>query len=414
VKINYHYFKGVFLVAGTCIGAGMIGVPVKTAAAGFYPTLLAFFVVWAVMTGSALLLLEVSLFFPGAVNFISMTKATFGNVGKNIAWGICLLFMYSIMAAYASGGAGLIIELLPINAYLATVIFMLPFAIIAYLGAKWVDFFNRYLMIGVIISFILLCCSIIFATGGTLQPAANLSASGNFKVLLCALPLMVVTFGYHEIIPPLKFYLKEELTLLKIAILLGSIIPLIVYITWQLVVLLLIPTFGSDGLTGMLSSNRNPGSSLIDYLFEHYNDQNILRCFASFSFFALTCSLTGSSWALFDFFADGLSIFKNKKGRFFLTLVTFVPPIIYAIIFPQGFLKALGVAGAFSAMIMIIYPVIMVWRIRYYQKHIIHSDLNNINNIKNIKYKAPIGKVLMGMIFLFGVFIIVLECINHF
>lgn len=415
-KIKYHYFKGVCLVAGTCIGAGMIGIPVKTAAAGFYATILAFLVVWGVMTASALLLLEASLSFTGPVNFISMTARIFGNFGKNIAWLICLLFMYSVMAAYASGGAAIITELwpMPIHDYAATVTFMLPFAIIIYLGTKWVSFFNRLLMLGVIVSFILLCCSLIFVTAGTLQSTDCLSCVFDFKVLLHALPLMVITFGYHEIIPPLKSYLKDEIAPLKAAIFLGSIIPLIIYITWQLVILLLIPASGVDGLNEMLSSNKNPSSSLIDYLFDHYNNKNVLRCFASFSFFALTCSLTGSSWALFDFFADGLSIFRNKKGRVFLSLVTFGPPVIYAIIFPEGFLKALSLAGAFSAIIMIIYPVLMVWKIRNNQKHALYSNVDAVDDINNIiKYKAPFGKIFMSAIFLFGVLIIVLEIINH-
>ena len=415
-KINYQYLKGICLVAGTCIGAGMIGVPVKTAAAGFYPTLLAFSIVWGVMTASALLFLEASLFFTGPVNFISMTANIFGKFGKNIAWLVCLLFMYSVMAAYASGGAAIIMELwpIPIDDYVATVMFMLPFGIIIYLGTKWVSFFNRLLMAGVIVSFILLCCSLIFVSAGTLQTTDCLSCVVDFKVLLHALPLIIITFGYHEIIPPLKSYLKEEIAPLKSAIFIGSIIPLIIYIIWQLVILLLIPASGADGLNEMLSYNKNPSSSLIDYINDHYNSKNIIRCFTSFSFFALTCSLTGSSWALFDFFADGLSIFRNKKGRVFLSLVTFGPPVIYAIIFPEGFLKALSLAGAFSAMIMIIYPVLMVWKIRNNQKRIAHSDLHTIDSInKDIKYKAPFGKISMSMIFLFGVFIIVLEIINH-
>ena len=416
-KINYHYLKGICLVAGTCIGAGMIGIPVKTAGAGFYPTIVAFVVVWAVMTASALLFLEASLSFSGAVNFISMTTSIFGNTGKNIAWLICLLFMYSIMAAYASGGAALIGELSPIeiNNYLGTTIFMLPFAVITYLGTKWVGFFNRLLTIGVIISFICLCGTLVLAASGT-GTTANLSAVVNFNLLFKALPLMVITFGYHEIIPPLKSYLREEITTLKIAILIGSIIPLIIYITWQLLILLLIPASGVDGLSEMLSSNSNPSSSLIDYIADHYNNKNVLRCFATFSFFALTCSLTGSSWALFDFFADGLSIFRNKKGKFFLSLVTFIPPIIYAIVFPNGFLKALSLAGAFSAIIMIIYPVLMVWKIRIHQKYIAHSNIGSIENIStinNYRYQAPFGFVAMLVIFLFGVAIIVLEIINH-
>jgi len=37
---------GAFLIAGTCIGAGMLGLPIKTAAGGFFPSAGLFAVVW--------------------------------------------------------------------------------------------------------------------------------------------------------------------------------------------------------------------------------------------------------------------------------------------------------------------------------------------------------------------------------
>lgn len=422
-SINDYYFKGICLVAGTCIGAGMIGIPVKTAGAGFYLTVAGFLFVWAVMTSTALLFLEVSLSFSGPVNFISITKVLFGKTGKNIAWLICLLFMYSIMAAYASGGASLVQELSPfkIKEYLAATIFLLPFAIMVYVGPQLVSFFNKLLTIGAIISFVALCLTLISsAKSSNLEVSSSLSAVSSFNLLLKSLPLIVITMGYHEIIPPLKTYLKEELSPLLTAIIVGSIIPLIIYIIWELLVLLLIPTTGIHGLKEMLACNSNPSSSLIEYIATHYNNKNIAMCFSCFSFFAFTCSLTGSSWALFDFFADGLGIFKNQhddqKGKFkhqikklFLSFITFVPPIIYAVAFPNGFLSALSLAGAFSAIIMIIYPVIMTWKIR--------TEKNNINKqtglITNSKYKAPFGSLAMFIILLFGLSTIIIELVNH-
>ena len=38
-----------FLIAGTSIGAGMLALPIKTAAAGFFPTIAMFIVVWCIM-----------------------------------------------------------------------------------------------------------------------------------------------------------------------------------------------------------------------------------------------------------------------------------------------------------------------------------------------------------------------------
>ncbi len=394
-----NYLKGICFITGTCIGAGMIGVPVKTAAAGFYPTVAAFFIVWLIMTASALLLLEVSLSFPGEKNFISMANAILGTVGKNIAWVIYLLFMYSVMAAFASGGASMVAKLLAVDIKVATLIFILPFTVVIYLGANWVSIVNRILTAGIIIFFILLCISICRTTL-TLQPLENLYIKGDLKVLWVALPLLVTTFSYHEIIPSVKSYLKEEVLPLKMAILLGSFIPLIVYIIWELLILLLVPVFGSNGLISMLSANKNPNDSLIQYLLDNHHNINILFFIISFSFCALTCSLTGTAWALFDFFADGLAILKNRKGKIILSCLTFIPPIIYTIALPQGFLKALGFAGAFSAVLMIIYPAIMAYKLRNSRDLIANAPL---------VYKAPINKLLIVAIILFGMLILIIE-----
>ena len=398
---NSGYLGGVLLVAGTCIGAGMIGVPVKTAASGFYPTLIAFVLVLAIMTMSALLFLEASLAFPGEINFISMTKATLGNIAKNIAWAASLFYMYTIMAAYTTGGSTMLVEWLPINLYFAILMYLLPFAVLVYLGTKWLDLVNRFFTIGLIGSFILLCISVLIGAH-SLQPAVNFSmpfsAMHVIKNLIFALPLLVTTFGYHVIIPSLKFYLKENVNVLKKTIIIGGLIPLIVYVVWQVVILLLIPVFGEQGLVSEIFASKNPGNSITNYLIESGQHKSVLVFLFSFMFCAISSSLIGVSWALYDFLADGFKVAKNYIGKLILISLTFIPPVIYAICFPQGFLKALGLAGACSSIIMIVYPALIVYRLR--------------SKKMTEKYKAPINKALIVAIAVFGIVVVLLEVIN--
>src|SRR5579872_4553273 len=91
---------GAMLVAGTCIGAGMLGLPVSTAAGGFFPSVGAFFFCWFMMLMSALFMLEVSLWYPEETNFITMAKSTLGRKGEIVAWCAYVLFLYAIMTAY--------------------------------------------------------------------------------------------------------------------------------------------------------------------------------------------------------------------------------------------------------------------------------------------------------------------------
>lgn len=50
-----HFLGGVFLVAGTAIGAGMLAIPITTAFSGFLPSLALLAVCWGFMLITALL-----------------------------------------------------------------------------------------------------------------------------------------------------------------------------------------------------------------------------------------------------------------------------------------------------------------------------------------------------------------------
>ena len=418
-KKHSLHWGGILLVTGTCIGAGMIGVPVKTAVAGLYPTILALILFFLITTWSALLLMEVSLAFKGEINLISMIKEVLGNLHKNIAWVVYLLFMYSIFAGYTSGGASMVQQIIPMHMYLAIPVFLLPFALVIYLGAKYVDFVNRFLTIGLIGAFILLAFTTIVTAQTDTQPT-QLLLIGDFKAVLFALPILSTTFSYQMIIPSLKSYLQEKISPLKQSIWIGGIISLIVYVVWQLSVSLLIPAEGHGGLINMSHIKQNPTESIINYLAIHSQCKGTLVFIGVFIFCALTSSLLGTGWALSDFLADGLNIPKNRRGRLLLGLLSFIPPIIYTLCFPNGFLKAIGFAGALSAILVIIYPVLMVWKLRSKQYLAKHNHQDNLakhnhqdNFVGTIKYKAPVNNITMLIILLIGWLIVGLEFVNN-
>ncbi|MGL5262987.1 MAG: aromatic amino acid transport family protein, partial [Candidatus Rhabdochlamydia sp.] len=63
---SYSVSKGrilsaAFLISGTCIGGGMLALPVETSQMGFFPSLLAMAFTWIFMTVTGLLLVEANL-----------------------------------------------------------------------------------------------------------------------------------------------------------------------------------------------------------------------------------------------------------------------------------------------------------------------------------------------------------------
>ncbi|MDB6096999.1 MAG: tyrP-A [Francisellaceae bacterium] len=385
------------MVAGTCIGAGMLGLPIKTGALGLKYSLLLFIIVWALMGFSALLMLEASLWSKKETNLFSMMNQVFGVYGKFFTTLICILFLYSLMAAYTSGGSTLTKELLsnlfsPSSSYnWGFILFVCPFALVVFFGAKWVDFLNRFFMAGLFIAYCILL-------SGLKLKKMDAPLVGDLTYALFPLPIIVTSFGFHLLIPSLKTYLSSNKKLLQRAIWIGSLIPLIIYSLWEIIILRNIPLVGPGNLLNMLNSHSNPAELIMHKMAG--NNLLMARAIALFSFFALVTSFMGVALGLSDFLIDLFQCKHKLSNRFWICILTFIPPVIYAIYFPKGFLLALNYAGIFAAILLIVTPAVMVWKGRYY------LDLS-----KN--YRVFGGKCLLFLVIMFGVFVMTVEILSQ-
>ena len=75
---------GIFLIAGTSIGAGMLGIPYAVAAVGFKSALILLFINWIIMLATALLIVEVNVCQPLTADLNTMVCATLGRFGQVI------------------------------------------------------------------------------------------------------------------------------------------------------------------------------------------------------------------------------------------------------------------------------------------------------------------------------------------
>src|SRR3989338_254753 len=105
---NSKIFGSAMIIAGTSIGAGMLAIPATVAAFGFvYASILIIFT-WLIMLTTALLLTQLTLAMPRGINLGGMAHATLGKLGRYATWCLYLLLLYSLTAAYITGGGGLI------------------------------------------------------------------------------------------------------------------------------------------------------------------------------------------------------------------------------------------------------------------------------------------------------------------
>ena len=90
-----------------------------------------------------------------------------------------------------------------------------------------------------------------------------------------------------------------------------------------------------------------------------------------FSTLALVTSFLGVGLGLLECIEDLLKrSFNRSAGRITLGLLTFIPPLIFALFYPEGFILALGYAGQMFAFYAVVLPVSLVWKARRLHPHL--------------------------------------------
>jgi tyrosine-specific transport protein len=360
---------GILLIVGTTIGGGMLALPIVTAQAGFWGATGLLIASWMVMTFSAFLLLEVNMWMPMNSNIILMAKKTLGGWAEIIAWVSYLLIFYCLLAAYIAGGSDLLGGLLTsihfnASAVLNAVLFTGVLGFVVYKGIQTIDYTNRALMFVKLIAFGLLVAFLI--------PHVETARyhMGNVKSLLTPLTVVITSYGFSTIIPSLRSYFDNDIRKLRIVILIGSLIPLFCYIAWVAVIFGGIPYEGEYGILSMASTDSTLG--LAQSLIHHFGNPSVTTFTNVFTSICVLTSFLGVSLCVVDFLADGFKLEKVGIKSLFLHLATFLPPLVIALIFPAAFTTCLSYAGIFIAILIILFPALMVWTGRY--RHHIKAD----------------------------------------
>lgn len=349
-------FGGVLLVAGTCIGGGMLALPVMTSLGGFIPSLVIYLLCWIFMTCTGLLLLEVYHWMDGESNLVTMARKTLGPVGAYTAWGIYLILFYCLTLAYVVGCGNLLSNWFTLPDWLGPLLFVAIFAPFVVAGAKVVGRINSILMIGLAASFAA------FVWLGYSHVNTAMFEYRNWDEAWFALPVTFTAFGFQGIIPTLSSYMHNDDKKTRLVIIIGGFLSFLTYVIWEWLILGIIPTHGPGGLAEALDQGQNAVEPLKNYL----KNPMILNLGAAFAFFALVTSFLGVCLAFVDFLADGLKVKKDFKGRLWLSAIVILPPTVLGVIYPYLFLIALDYAGGFGCAILLgLLPILMVWAGRY-------------------------------------------------
>lgn len=346
----------IFIVAGTSIGGGMIAMPIASASIGFKYSIFIMMAIWAFMFLTSLIALEINLHFKKGVSVSYASAKYLGKIGTLISAGSLALLFYALLAAYMSGGASILSQtffLKEHNSFIITAL-CIVFGGVICARAKAVDIVNRILVLLMIALFILLVLNLF---PHIQLPLLAHTPSPSSMELSLVIPLFFTSFGFHGSIPTIVNYVGPNRAKLRLIFLIGSLIPLLVYIIWESVSL---GVLSSDQLSNI--QNAGDLTLLMSGIIKWPHFPLIVQ---GFSFLAIFTSFLGVGIGLFDFIEENI----KSPSKTLIGFLTFAPPLAFSLFYPEAFITALCYAAIALSILAVIIPSLVALKMQTWKPH---------------------------------------------
>ncbi len=379
------FLTAVFFITGSCIGAGMLGMPLISFDVGFPLTVALFFVAFGYMICTALLLTEVSYHFDAKVSFVMMIERLLGKKARTFCSIFFFFLMYAVLTAYTIGAAASVDDFLSPWLTQKQSMFAMTalFGLALFVGTHALDLLNRLLLVILGASYFALVLA------GLPHVELRNLAHVNLHSSLFTLPILIFAFTYHNLIPSLRNLLSSQKAI-RNAVIAGALIPLFVYLLWEYLLLGILPQSQASEIRALIAQ----GTLIGDILRTITASSWIVIPVQIFTFCAIATSYIANSLSMVD-------LFKNhfRYHRVILVLAVVIPPLLIAYSYPDIFLSALSAAGAYGIIVLFgLVPIAMAWKLR--QRHPENRRL------------LPGGKLILALLILFSLTVITVEIIR--
>lgn len=341
--MNRNMIGAIAALIGTIIGAGVLGIPYTFAKSGILLGLCNLIFVGGVVLLMNLMLGEVTLRTHKSRMLPKLAERFLGKAGKNIMLISLFAVIWGAMIAYLIGVGDSLAAIAGVNNILgfnASLIFSLIFfvmaALLVYLGLRAVTR-GEMILAGTTVIVILVLCMFCFSKASF----SNLSLvkwSGLF------LPYGVILFATHgtETIPEMRRVLEKHKKLLKHAIMIGTLIPIILYALFAVLTVSVTGLATTEIATIGLGNSLGAVAILLGNLF---------------AIFAMASSFIILGLSLKDSLTD--SFLKMRHWQAFA--LTVIAPLIVFLLGVKSFVTVINITGTLACGIGGIL-VALIWR----------------------------------------------------
>ncbi|NAW67291.1 aromatic amino acid transport family protein [Photobacterium halotolerans] len=393
--MNMKLLGSSLIIAGTALGAGMLAIPMVLAQFGLLWGTLLMLLIWVGTTYAALLLLEASIKSGGGLGMNSIARKTLGKGGQLVTNGLLYALLVCLLMAYIIGAGDLLKKLtdglgVVLSATQAQIAFTVVAGVVVAAGTGVIDRLNRLLFAAMVI---MLAMTLVTLVPGVNPDNLASVGSDNKVALIKTSSVLFTSFGFMVVIPSLVTYNPEATQKqLRNMVIAGSVIPLFCYLFWLYAA---VGNLSPEQLVGF----ANVSELIAALSVNHGSMQLILSVFTGL---ALLTSFLGVAMALFDQNADAFC--QNRAVTYVLT---FILPLLGAILAANQFLSVLSYAGIILVFLAIFVPMAMTVKVRK------DGDKATVavKEGNEAVYQAGGGVMALALSFLFGCFLLLAELI---
>lgn len=347
----------ILLVAGTCLGSGMVALPIVLSKLGLYLGVAAMVFMWAIMYGAALVTVELNLQANRSMPLGQLGKHFSGSKAQWLGILSLKLLSYALLSAFLYGISSILHELIP--QYSQTTI-LVWCSVCAFLvlstNMPLIDFLNRVLFhslllgLGALILFLWIKLPDISHLPLMPITCTHRSWAG-------VLPVIFTAFGFHGMIHALAAYCQNNAMVLKRAFFWGSLIPALIYILWTVGVLGTI--YDADkAFYHIMAQKGVEVGDLVRELTDLSHRPWLKTTIWAGMVLKFTLSIIGVGLSL----REALKPLSQKHvPQPLLSALCIGPPMLVAYFIPNAFITVLGFAGMILVIIALFLPLYLLY-----------------------------------------------------
>lgn len=359
---------------GVMIGAGILGLPYVVAKAGVLTGILTIIFVGLIMGLIYLYVGETTLRTKGRHQLTGYAGIYLGKNGKFLALVSMIIGDYGAIIAYSLGVSSTMTLLFGLTNISWLLLFFIFGGILIYKGVEIIkkyEFFLSALVIFMVI-FILIM----------IYPNINIANIGYFDITKFYIPFGITLFAMlgFVAIPEMREELEQHEKQMKKAIIIGTIIPIVVYVIFSLVVAL---SIGIDNFELL-----GPNEKIATIALAKVLGSRMALLSNIFAILAMTTSFLAVGLALKEMFIYDYNFQKSTAWG-----LTILPPFFVSYFNLTNFMQVLNLSGIFAGGLMAILMLLTVRKAKLTGKR---KPEYNI--------KLPLWLIIfLALIFVFGV-----------